>query len=53
MLPSTLHIMWPMDMEILKWLLQTVKGVHLEEKKTFFDLDHGIKVTLNIAQQLL
>ena len=36
-----------------KVLRQTVKGVHLKEKKTFFDLDHGIKVTLNIAQQLL
>ena len=52
MLPSTLHIMWPMDMRSLKWLRQTVKEMHLKEY-TFFDLDHGIKVTLNIAQQIL
>ena len=32
----------------LKWLHQTVKDMHLKEN-TFFDLDLGIKVTLNIA----
>ena len=41
-----------MDMRSLKWLRQTVKEMHLKEN-TFFDLDHGIKVTLNIAQQIL
>ena len=41
-----------MDMRSLKWLRQTVKEMHLKEY-TFFDLDHGIKVTLNIAQQIL
>ena len=41
-----------MNLGSLKWLRQTVKEMHLKEN-TFFDLDHGIKVTLNIAQQLL
>ena len=36
--------------ENLKWLRQTVKEMHKKEN-TFFD--HGIKVTPNIAQQLL
>ena len=31
---------------------QTVKEMHLKEN-TFFDIDHRIKVILNIAQQLL
>ena len=56
MLPSTLHIIWPMDMGGLTWIYQTVKEMHLkEEKETFFDhdLDLGIKVTLNIAQNPL
>ena len=34
--------------EMFKWLHQTVKEMHLKEN-TFFDLDLGIKVTLNIA----
>ena len=41
-----------MDQRSLKWQRQTVKEMHLKEN-TFFDLDHGIKVTLNIVQQLL
>ena len=41
-----------MNLGSLKWLRQKVKEMHLKEN-TFFDLDHGIKITLNIAQQLL
>ena len=41
-----------MDLGSLKWLCQTVKEMYLKEN-TFFDLDLGIKVTLNIAQHLL
>ena len=41
-----------MDLGSLKWLRQTVQEMHLKEN-TFFDFDHGIKVTLIIAQQLL
>ena len=51
-LPSTLHTMWPMDLGTMKWLCQTGKEMNLKEK-TFFDLDLGIKVTLNIAQHPL
>ena len=38
-----------MDLGSLKWLHQTVHEKHLKEY-TFFNLDLGIKVTLNIAQ---
>ena len=41
-----------MDLGSLKRLSQAVKEMHLKEN-AFFDLDHGIKVILNIAQQLL
>ena len=49
MLPSTLHVMGPMDLGSMKWLCQTVKEMHF----TFIDLDLGIKVTLNIVQHPL
>ena len=36
-LPSTHYIMWPMHLQSLKLLHQTVKEMHLQEN-TFFDL---------------
>ena len=41
-----------MDLGSFKWPTQRVKEMHLKEN-TFFDLDIGIKVTLNVAQYLL
>ena len=42
-----------MDIGSLKWLCQMVNEMHLKEKKTFFDLDLGINVTLHNAQHPL
>ena len=45
MLPSTLYIMWPFQLQSLKLLRQKVKEeMHLQEN-SIFDLDLGVKVT--------
>ena len=50
MLPSTLHIMWPMHQQSLLLLYPTVKKkMHLQEN-TEFDLDFQVMVTQNVAQ---
>ena len=50
MLPSTLYIMSPMQLQSLKLLSLTVKEeMHLHEN-TLFDLDLGAKVTQDVAQ---
>ena len=51
MLPSTLYIMWPIQLQSLKLLRQKVKEMHLQEIQYLtFDLDLGVKVTRNVAQ---
>ena len=48
MLPSTLYIMWPFQLQSLKLLRQKVKEeMHLQENSIF---DLGVKVTQNVAQ---
>ena len=50
MLPCTLDIMWPMHQQGLMLLHPMVKEkMHLQEN-TLFDLDHGFKVTRDVAQ---
>ena len=50
MLPSTLYIMWPIQLQSLKLLRLTVKEeIHLQEN-TLFDLDPKVKVTRNVIQ---
>ena len=52
MLPSTLYIMWPFQLQSLKLLRQKVREeMHLQENSIFdLDLDIGVKVTQNVAQ---
>ena len=50
MLPSTLYIMWPIQLQSLKLLRQTVKEEIQLQENTIFDLDLGVKVTRNVAQ---
>ena len=50
MLPSTLYIMSPMQLQRLKLLSLAVKEeMHLHEN-TLYDLDLGVKVTQDVAQ---
>ena len=50
MLPSTLYIMWPLQLQGLKLLgLTSYEEIHLQEN-SIFDLDLGVKVTQNVAQ---
>ena len=50
MLPSTLYIMWPFQLQSLKLLRQKVnEEMHLQEN-SIFDLDLGVEVTQNVAQ---
>ena len=52
MLPSTLNIIRPIQLQSLKMPGLTVKEeIHLQENTLFdLDLDLGVKVTQNIAQ---
>ena len=50
-LPSTLNIMWPIQLQSLKLLPLAVKEkMHLQENTLF---DPGVKVTGNVAQCIL
>ena len=48
MLPSSIHIMWPMHLQTLKLLCPMVQKTHLQ-KNTLFDLDPKVKVTWSVA----
>ena len=49
MLPSDIHIMWPMHLWTLKLLCPMVQKMHLQEN-TLFDLDPKVKVTWSVAK---
>ena len=50
MLPSTLYIMWPIQLQSLNMLRLTVKEEIQLQENTIFDLDLGVRVTRNVAQ---
>ena len=52
MLPSTLYIMWPFQLQSLKLLRQRFRRRFIYKKIQYLTFDHdlGVKITRNVAQ---